>query len=195
MWYPTFARHQRCRLNMRHIAKDRTVKHVPEAEGLSVFQVDDTLLMGTKKILAGMHPESKAFPSKGRQFIGSSPVGFHGTCFSKTNDGYPVDPRWVTRSALAAVAFELYTSFDKDFALHHLLTDVFQQSVSLNLYINSQNAWDLVISFCATTEKRLLVDIFSLHKAYRTGVMSNICCIGTGMNPADSMTKVIPSPT
>lgn len=38
--------------------------------------------------------------------------------------------------------------------------------------------------------KRLLVDFFSLREACRTGVLSSICCIKTGVNLADSVTKV-----
>eukprot|EP00173_Palmaria_palmata_P000915 Plantae.Rhodophyta-Palmaria_palmata.ctg14716.p1 GENE.Plantae.Rhodophyta-Palmaria_palmata.ctg14716~~Plantae.Rhodophyta-Palmaria_palmata.ctg14716.p1 ORF type:complete len:201 (-),score=15.59 Plantae.Rhodophyta-Palmaria_palmata.ctg14716:638-1240(-) len=87
MWYSTFARYHRNSLMMHHTATGPAVfvRHASEGrlEGLSVLQVDDTLVIGNETFMASEAKESDAFPFKGRTLIQSKPVGFNGTNLSR----------------------------------------------------------------------------------------------------------------
>lgn len=95
MWYATFARYHRNELGMRHTATDPAVfvRHSSNGdfEGMSVLQVDDTLITGTDSFLADEERESKAFPSKGRTEIGSKKTKFNGSNLSRKGSSVIVD--------------------------------------------------------------------------------------------------------
>lgn len=98
--------------------------------------------------------------------------------------------RRVTRSTMAAEIFALCNGFDAGFAFKDMVEEILGREVPLVLFTDSKTAWDTVTSLNATSEKRLLIDLFGLRDAYRKCEMSNICCIQSAVNPADSMTKV-----
>lgn len=322
MWYSTFARYHRNNLRMHHTATDPAVfvRHDEHGrlDGMSVVQVDDTLIMGSPSFMDDEERESAAFPSKGRTSVEAKPVAFNGTTirrrgktvivdqheytgnldsdFSRTPEGFATargkasyatastrpdqacainqasqvraqlvqkcdhdllasaitalkkprelifpaldlktseirvyaDASWannrdlssqlgfivflvdgsgkcalinwqskksrrVTRSTMAAEIFAMCSGFDSGFAFKDLVEEILGQDVPLVLFTDSKTAWDTVTSLNSTTEKRLLIDLFGLREAYRTGEMSNICCIDTSVNPSDSMTKISPS--
>lgn len=95
MWYSTFARYHRNSLLMHHTATDPAVfvRHDKHGclEGMSVVQVDDTLIMGTSAFMEDEERESVAFPSKGRTSIEDKPVSFNGTVLTRRGRDVIVD--------------------------------------------------------------------------------------------------------
>lgn len=105
MWYSTFARYHRNSLHMHHTATDPAVlvrhdKH-GNLDGMSVIQVDDTLIMGTPLFVKDEERESVAFPSKGRTLIESKPVGFNGTVITRKGRNIVVDQHAYTECLTA----------------------------------------------------------------------------------------------
>ena len=101
--------------------------------------------------------------------------------------------RRVTRSTMAAEIFSTVLGFDHGFALRDLLSEVLGRHVSLELYTDSQTAWDSMTSLRSTNERRLLVDIFALREAYRLRELDCLGRIDSKFTPADSMTKAEPN--
>jgi ribonuclease HI len=98
--------------------------------------------------------------------------------------------RRVTRSTMAAELFALINAFDVGLALQNLASEILGRKISINVFTDSQTAWDSVTSLCSTTEKRLLIDIYGLRESYRTGELQNLCRIDTRFNPSDVLTKI-----
>ncbi len=97
----------------------------------------------------------------------------------------------VTRSVLAAELYALAHGFDAGFALSHTVGKLIGRKVTIRVFTDSRTLFDSVVSLCSMTEKRLLIDIYSLREAYRTGDLAKLGCIRTQYNIADALTKDI----
>eukprot|EP00173_Palmaria_palmata_P002129 Plantae.Rhodophyta-Palmaria_palmata.ctg23110.p2 GENE.Plantae.Rhodophyta-Palmaria_palmata.ctg23110~~Plantae.Rhodophyta-Palmaria_palmata.ctg23110.p2 ORF type:complete len:105 (+),score=10.86 Plantae.Rhodophyta-Palmaria_palmata.ctg23110:224-538(+) len=95
MCYRTFARYHSNYLLMHHTATVPAVfvRHdeIGRLDGMSVVQVDDTLIMGSPTFMVDEERESFAFPSKGRTTILDQPVGFNGPFITRKGKDVIVD--------------------------------------------------------------------------------------------------------
>jgi Reverse transcriptase (RNA-dependent DNA polymerase) len=83
MRYSTYSKYHREKLAMRPTRIDPAVfvRHDDKGrlKGLTVLQVDDRLIRGTKEFLDDEEQKSVAFPSKGRTKISTDSVDFNGS--------------------------------------------------------------------------------------------------------------------
>jgi hypothetical protein len=94
---------------------------------------------------------------------------------------------------MAAELLALLHSFDIGIALQDSVSEILGRRAHMKVYTDSQVRWDAVTSLYSTSEKRLLSDIYGIQEAFRTGVLENLCRIDSKWNPADAMTKEVPS--
>ena len=95
----------------------------------------------------------------------------------------------VTRSVLAAELYATANAFDIGFAIAHTFGHLLGRKIELRVFTDSRTLFDAIISFCAMTEKRLLIDIACLRQAYRSGELANLGWIRSEQNVADALTK------
>ena len=95
----------------------------------------------------------------------------------------------VTRSVLAAELYATANAFDVGFAIAHTFGNFLGRKLELRVFTDSRTLFDAIISFCAMTEKRLLIDIACLRQAYRGGELANLGWIRSEQNVADALTK------
>jgi hypothetical protein len=93
---------------------------------------------------------------------------------------------------LAAELYAVSHAYDASYAIRHVLTQMTKCIMPLRLFTDSGTLFDAVTTLCSMTEKRLLIDIAGLRRAYRTGELSNIAWIRTQFNIADALTKHAP---
>jgi len=71
----------------------------------------------------------------------------------------------------------------------HTVGRLIGRKMQLRLFTDSRTLFDAIVSFCSTTEKPLLIDIFGLREAYRNGDLARLGWIRTEYNIADGLTK------
>ena len=64
-----------------------------------------------------------------------------------------------------------------------------RKNIPLVMYTDSHSLYGLCVSLTQTTEKRLLVDLNMIRKAYEKRDISRIVWISGQQNPADDLTK------
>jgi hypothetical protein len=78
---------------------------------------------------------------------------------------------------MTAELFALLHGFDIGVPLQDLVSEILGRKVvmKLKLYTDSHTCWDAVTSLFSTTEKPLLIGLFGIREAYRTGVLEYLC--------------------
>lgn len=95
----------------------------------------------------------------------------------------------VTRSVLAAELYALAHGFDAGFAMCNTMRALLGRKVPIRVFTDSRTLFDSVTSVCNMSEKRLLIDIYALREAHKSGDLANIGWIRTKHNLADALTK------
>lgn len=67
---------------------------------------------------------------------------------------------------MVAEVHGLLLGFDQTFALRYMLTEMIDRTVDTFSYVNSRTLFDIVVKDGTTTEKRLLIYIWSLRESY-----------------------------
>ena len=101
--------------------------------------------------------------------------------------------RRVTRSILAAEVYALTVCFDYCFTVAHDLSAILSLPVPFEIFTDSKSIFDTVAKLTSVTEKRLLIDITSLHEAYVSGQIKNLGHVLSEYNVADPLTKKMKS--
>ena len=80
--------------------------------------------------------------------------------------------------------------FDADAVIKSTVKKILAISIlSMIVYINSKSLYDCLVRLGTTQEKRFMVDIMCLKKAYERREITEIRWIDGKSNPADAMTK------
>jgi hypothetical protein len=102
MWYSTYAEYHRELMGMHPTRIDPAVFVRHDGDGkvemLTVLQVDDSLVTGTKVFLAQEEHESKAFATKRRTMIEHEDVAFNGSVLKRHKSGYAMEQREYLKS-------------------------------------------------------------------------------------------------
>ncbi len=80
----------------------------------------------------------------------------------------------VTSSVFAAELYALAHGFDAGFALSRTVGKLIGRNVTSRVFTDSRILFDSVVSQCLMTEKRLLINIYSLREAYRAGDLAKL---------------------
>jgi hypothetical protein len=80
--------------------------------------------------------------------------------------------------------------FDAAYSLKHDLQTVLKRSVDMLMFTDSLSLFDVIKKLSTTAEKRLMIDLLVLRKAYDRMEIARLAFIRTNWNPADALTKV-----
>ena len=80
-------------------------------------------------------------------------------------------------------------AFDHAFTLKYDLESLLKQRIPLSLFTDSRSLFDVIKKSSSTSEKRLMIDITSVRKAYENQEISDVGFVRSNHNPADALTK------
>lgn len=95
-----------------------------------------------------------------------------------------------------SLAVELYAvvyTFDYPSTPRPILTEISGQIITMTLYTDIKRLYGGVVGMCATTMRRLLIDLKTLRESFELRELLLIFWITFQHNPADAMTKESPS--
>lgn len=95
----------------------------------------------------------------------------------------------VTCSVLASELYAMALGFDISIAIKTTLCKILQKQIPLIVCTDSKSLFDCLVKLGITQEKRLMIDIMSLHESYEKREITEIMWIEGNSNPADAMTK------
>ncbi len=72
----------------------------------------------------------------------------------------------VARSILVAELYALFHAYDAVFFICHTMSTLLGTMLNLPIFTDSRTLFDLVVSLCSMAEKRVLIDISGLSRAY-----------------------------
>lgn len=95
----------------------------------------------------------------------------------------------IARSVLAAELYAMALRFDNGLALKASIDNILGQSVQLTIYTDSRPLFDCLVKLRIKQEKRLMIDIMFLRKAYEKQEIAQTCWIDGNSYSADSMVE------
>lgn len=128
----------------------------------------------------------------------SSQLGMVGTLCNKFDNASILHyaswkfPR-VPNSVLAAEVHTLTSCYDYSYSIAHVLSSILNRKVPIEIFTDSKSIFETVSKLTSITEKRLLIYLLALRKAYTSGEIRNVGHILTNYNVADSLTEKMSS--
>ncbi len=125
---------------------------------------------------------------------GSSQLGYLTLLGDESNRGHVLSyfgkkPKRIVRSITAGEVFAFSTACDQAFAFRHDLREILNQKISLNMFTDSKQLFDVLTTAAHTTEKRLMVKIMVAREAYNRIEISNVRLVPGRSNPANGFKK------
>lgn len=99
----------------------------------------------------------------------------------------------IVRSVLEGEIYAFAEGFDRAFVLRHDLQTIFRRNISLHMFTDSLQMFDVVTKGSHTTEKRLTIDIVSARQSYNREEISQVGLVASENNIADGLTKEKPN--
>ena len=99
----------------------------------------------------------------------------------------------VTRSVLGSETMALADGFDMAYMIKHDIQRMTKTKIPLYILTDSLSLFDVITKLSSTTEKRLLIDLTVVRKAYASHEIEKLGFVRTIYNPADALTKVMRS--
>jgi hypothetical protein len=82
--------------------------------------------------------------------------------------------------------------FDMAYSIKTTLNLILHRDILLVICTDSKSLYDCLVKLGTTQEKRLIIDVISMRKAYERREIAQVKWIAGKSNPADSMTKSKP---
>ena len=95
----------------------------------------------------------------------------------------------VTRYVLASELCALAHGCDAVFVMAHTIGKLLNRPMKIRVHTDSRTLFGSILSLCTTAEIRLMIDIFYLLEAYRSGKLANLGWLCRQHNVADAITK------
>jgi hypothetical protein len=93
------------------------------------------------------------------------------------------------RSVLGAELYACAHAYDIGVASKHSIDLMLGRSVDIILFTDSHTLFDCLVTWCATAERRLQIDIAVLRQALASEDLTNAAWIRTAFNPSDGLTR------
>lgn len=129
----------------------------------------------------------------------SSQLGYIIFLADKSNNCQPLawsshKAKRVNRSVLGSEIMAFADAFDMAFVLKHDIEAMIKKTLPIVMITDSLSLFDVITRASSTTEKRLMIDIESVRKAYKNKEIEKMVFVRSPFNPADALTKEIKSP-
>ena len=98
--------------------------------------------------------------------------------------------RRVARSVLGAETYAFADAFDFVYCAKTDLEELLDHRVSLSIFTDSVNLFDVITKCFQTQKRRLMIDLQAVREAYQMHVISNDGFLRGTNNPADGHTKI-----
>ena len=98
--------------------------------------------------------------------------------------------RRIVRSVLGGEVYAFADAFDYAYTMRHDLQSLLGQDIPIQMFTDSKSLFDVITKCSHTTEKRLMIDISTVRKAYENFEISDVGFLGSENNPADAFTKI-----
>jgi len=96
-----------------------------------------------------------------------------------------------TRSVMAAEIHALVYGFDNGYVAQNFLSEILDQNVPIDGFVDSRTVFNVVAKQSSTLEKRLQIDVFALRESNTRGELRTLAWVPGSQNIADGMTKGI----
>jgi hypothetical protein len=84
----------------------------------------------------------------------------------------------------------LADAFDMAYSLKHDIETIIKQNVPIVILTDSQSLFDVISKATTTAEKRLMIDLCVVKRAYERAEVDTIGFVRSEYNPADVLTKI-----
>ena len=154
----------------------------------------DTVLKYLKLDLNTIHFRVHSDFSFASNDDGSSQLGYIILLCDEINKCYVLSycckkSKRIVRSIMAGEIFAFSAAFDQDFVIRHDLEAILNQKISLTMFTDSEQLFDVLTTAAHTTEKRLMVEIMAAREAYSRFEISNVSLVSGNSNTADGLMK------
>lgn len=92
---------------------------------------------------------------------------------------------------------EITTDFENETLILEMISYILSTNVEIEAFVDWKTVFHLVAKDGKSTERRLQIDISSMHESYENGELASICWIQGGINPSVAFMKPVikkPSP-
>lgn len=99
----------------------------------------------------------------------------------------------VVRSILGGEVYAFAEAFDRAIMIRYDLEAIYKTEIPLQMFTDSLQMFNVITKGSATTERRLMIDIFAAREAYNRKEITNVGFISGDDNYADGLTKQKPN--
>lgn len=96
----------------------------------------------------------------------------------------------VVRSIVGGKLYAFTKAFDTSFTIAADVTRIFQRNISVRMYTDSKQVFDVITRGKRPAKKRLAIDVMSAREAYRGFGIDRVGIIRGEHSPADALSKI-----
>ena len=90
---------------------------------------------------------------------------------------------------MAGEKYAFVDAFGHAYTIKHDLETLYNRPISLAMFTDSKQVFDVLTKASYPTERRLMVDVAAVRESYNTYEISNIGLVSGKDNPSDALTK------